>query len=84
MILEIVPDSGTEIRVDGATSFQALQTEALTDDSLFKSMGIKIVVGRLLNKNKTRWRKTLSEKSKRKFYGLKEIRALLLIRIWLW
>ena len=38
--------------MDGATAFQALQTESLTKDSLLNTLGIKIVVGRILNKNK--------------------------------
>ena len=52
LIADIIPDSGTEVRVDGATAFQALQTESLTRDSLLNTLGIKIVVGRILNKNK--------------------------------
>ena len=52
LVLDILPDSGAEIRVDGATAFQSLQVESLTDDSLLKSLGIKFVVGRLMNRNK--------------------------------
>ena len=52
MIVDILPDTGTEIRVDGATAFQTLEIESQTNDSLLKSLGIKIIVGRLLNKNK--------------------------------
>ena len=52
LILDILPDTGTEIRVNGATAFQALERESLTNDSLLNKMGVKIVVGRLLNKNK--------------------------------
>jgi len=52
LILDIIPDSGTVVRVDGATSFQSLEAESMTDNSPLKSLGVKIVVGRLLNKNK--------------------------------
>ena len=52
LVIDIMPDTGTEIRVDGATSFQALQTQSLTEDSLLNTMGIRFVVGRLMNKNK--------------------------------
>ena len=52
LILDIIPDSGTVVRVDGATSFQSLEAESMMDNSPLKSLGVKIVVGRLLNKNK--------------------------------
>ena len=52
LVIDLIPDSGTEIRVDGATAFQALERESITNNSLLKKMGIKITVGRLLNKNK--------------------------------
>ena len=52
LVLDLMPDSGTTIRVDGATSFQQLERESLTNESILKKLGITIVVGRLLNKNK--------------------------------
>ena len=52
LVIDIMPDTGTEIWVDGATSFQALQNQSLTEDSLLNTMGIRIVVGRIMNKNK--------------------------------
>ena len=52
MILDILPDSGSEIRLDGATAFQSLEIEALTKDTLFNKLGVRIVIGRTLNKNK--------------------------------
>ena len=48
MLLDIVP----EVRLDAAPSFQSLEIEALTSDSLLHKMGIKLVIGRTLNKNK--------------------------------
>ena len=52
MVLDIIPDTGTSIRVDGATGFQQLERESTTNNSTLKKLGIKIVLGRLLNKNK--------------------------------
>ena len=52
LVLDIIPDTGTKIRVDGATSFQSLERESVTNNSVLKKMGIRIIVGRLLNKNK--------------------------------
>ena len=52
MILDLIPDTGTEVRVDAATAFQALKRESEMNDSLLKKLNIKIVVGRILNKNK--------------------------------
>ena len=52
MVLDLIPDSGATIRVDGATSFQQLARESITNASTLKKLGITIVVGRLLNKNK--------------------------------
>ena len=52
MCLDILPDSGTVIRVDGATGFQSLAREAQTNGSLLNKLKINIEVGRLLNKNK--------------------------------
>ena len=52
MVVDLIPDTGAEIRVDGATAFQALQRESETNDSIFKKLKIKITIGRLMNKNK--------------------------------
>ena len=52
MVSDLIPDTGTNIRVDGATSFQSLQSEAQNPSSLFHKLGIKLTIGRLLNKNK--------------------------------
>ena len=50
--MDIIPDSGTEVRVDGATAFQALERESIRPGTMLNKLKIKIVVGRLLNKNK--------------------------------
>ena len=52
LILDIIPDSGTNIRVNGATTFQKLEREATINNSLLNKLGIKFTIGRLLNKNK--------------------------------
>ena len=52
LIINLVPESGAEIRVDGATSFQALQKESETPGTILNRLKIKIIIGRLLNKNK--------------------------------
>ena len=52
MVLDIMPDKGTSIRVDGSTAFQHLEREATVNNSILKKLGIRFVVGRLLNKNK--------------------------------
>ena len=52
LTLDIIPESGTVIRVDGATSFQALARESATNNSLLCKLKIKIEIGRLINKNK--------------------------------
>ena len=52
LILDIMPDSGTHIRLDGASAFQSLEIESLTNDTLLHKLGIKIVIGRTMNKNK--------------------------------
>ena len=52
LIMDILPDSGTTIRVDGATSFQALEKESKSSGSLLNQLKISIQVGRIVNKNK--------------------------------
>ena len=52
LILDIVPESGTEIRVDSAPAFQTLYHESQQDGSILNKLKIKIVLCRVLNKNK--------------------------------
>ena len=52
LILDILLDSGTTIRVDGTTSFQTLEKESKSNGSLLNQLKISIQVGRLINKNK--------------------------------
>ena len=52
LTLDLIPDSGAEVRVDGAPAFQSLERESIQPDSLLAKMKIKITVGRLINKNK--------------------------------
>ena len=52
LTLDIIPNSGAEIRVDGATAFQSLERESQTKTSILNKFKIKITVGRLMNKNK--------------------------------
>ena len=50
--MDLIPDSGTEGKVEGATSFQALEWKAAMENSLMNKFKVKITVERLLNKNK--------------------------------
>ena len=52
LILDLIPDSGTTVKVDGATAFQQLERESKTNNSTLKKLGISITIGRLMNKNK--------------------------------
>ena len=52
LILDLIPDEGTEIRTDGATAFQSLARECDQPTSILHNLKIKIVVGRLMNANK--------------------------------
>ena len=52
LVIDLIPESGTNIRVDGATAFQSLEREASVNGSLLNKLKIKITVGRMLNKNK--------------------------------
>ena len=52
LVIDLLPDAGASIRVDGATGFQALQKESETPGTILNKLGLKIVIGRLLNKNK--------------------------------
>ena len=52
LVTDLIPDSGTNIRVDGATSFQGLKTESENPSSIFHKLKISITIGRLLSKNK--------------------------------
>ena len=51
-VCSMMPDSGTVIRTDGATAFQALEREAKISGSALQKLGIKVEIGRLINKNK--------------------------------
>ena len=52
LVIDLIPDDGAEIRVDGATGFQSLKKESETQGTLLHKLKIKIVIGRLINKNK--------------------------------
>ena len=52
LVLDLVPDEGAEIRTDGATAFQSLERESNQSTSTLANLKIKVVVGRLMNKNK--------------------------------
>ena len=52
MIIDLLPDSGTIIRVDGAPAFQTLKSQAEKAGTILHEFGIKIEIGRLINKNK--------------------------------
>ena len=52
MLIDIIPDSGTEIRVDAAPGFQTLCTESKTPGTTLHNLKIKISIGRIMNKNK--------------------------------
>ena len=52
MVIEFLPDNGTEIRVDAATPFQALQRGSELNDLILKKLNIRICNGRILDKNK--------------------------------
>ena len=47
-----MPESGTQIRTDCAPAFQTLSTECQNQQSILHKLGIKIILGRTLNKNK--------------------------------
>ena len=52
LITDLVPDTGTEVRVDGAPAFQSLATESVTPGTTLNKLKILVVLGRLMNKNK--------------------------------
>ena len=52
MIIDLIPETGAEIRLDGATSFQSLEREAQTENTTLHKLKIKLTIGRLLNPNK--------------------------------
>ena len=52
LVIDLIPNLGTEIRVDGAAAFQSLEKESCLPTSTLGLLGIKITVGRVLNKNK--------------------------------
>ena len=49
MTADMIPDSGTTIRVDGAMALQSLAKESTTDGTTLKRLNITVEVGRLLN-----------------------------------
>ena len=51
-IIELIPESGAVVQVDCATALQTLSTESESNGSLLKKLGIKVDLGRSLNKNK--------------------------------
>ena len=52
LTLDLIPDTGAKIRADGATAFQALERESQQNNSILSNLKLKVIVGRLLNKNK--------------------------------
>ena len=52
LIADLIPETGAEVRVDGATGFQVLEKEAQVSNSILSKLKIKIIIGRILNKNK--------------------------------
>ena len=52
LLLDLLPDTGTEVRLDAATAFHSLEIESLTSDTLLSKLGVRLVIGRTLNKNK--------------------------------
>ena len=51
-VLELIPDNGTTIRVDGAKAFQSLKISSDEDESYLAKYNIKLDIGRTLNRNK--------------------------------
>ena len=51
-VVDIIPESGAEIRADCATSFQSLANKCSNPKSMLHKLGIKIILGRTLNPNK--------------------------------
>ena len=51
-VLELIPDQGTTIRVDGAKAFQSLDINSKKEDSYLAKYNIKLDIGRTLNRNK--------------------------------
>ena len=51
-IIEMIPASGAVVQVDAAPAFQTLKTESDSKGSLLQKLGIKVDLGRTLNKNK--------------------------------
>ena len=52
LIIDIMPDTGTEVRVDGAPAFKSLAAESNTPGTTLNKLKISVVLGRLMNKNK--------------------------------
>ena len=52
MIIQFIPNTGAKVQVDCATGWQSLQSQETSPDSILRKYGIKIDLGRPLNKNK--------------------------------
>ena len=50
--LELMPDSGTTVRVDGAKAFQSLEINSREGDTYLSKYNITLDIGRRLNRNK--------------------------------
>ena len=72
---EFVPDSGATVRVDGATAFQSLERESITNGTLLNKLKIRIEVGRLLNKNKNASVEIANKEIEKEILRLKEKRG---------
>ena len=72
MTLDLIPDSGAVVRVDGATAFQALQRDSHTNGTVLNRLGLKIEVGRLLNKNKNAAVEIANKEIEKEILRLKE------------
>ena len=72
---EFVPDSGATVRVDGATAFQSLERESITNGTLLNRLKIRIEVGRLLNKNKNASVEIANKEIEKEILRLKEKRG---------
>ena len=75
LTVDLIPDSGTTIRVDGATAFQSLEKESTTKGTTLNNLKIKIEVGRLLNKNKNASVEIANKELEKEILRLKQSRG---------
>ena len=75
LTVDLIPDNGAVVRVDGATAFQALERESLTNGTLLNKMGLKVEVGRLLNKNKNPTVEIANKEIEKEILRLKETKG---------